>query len=227
MAKLEFKDGREVHVDEDKLIAEIEEGEAAYGRDILEYDPFVNPGNEITRGDVEAAFRIARKPRSKAELTAVHTAIKKNKRFYDAFRLIELGTDLFTTSESDVHDVITGPLQDLIQGLVDVKNVDVAVATKILHLKRPALVPILDRYIFAFYSYLYVAGKGQRNVGTALRLLREFRADGRNNLNVLNVLGGRMTEAANKKLPPGQKVSLTPVRVLDRVIWRHIKKRTG
>jgi hypothetical protein len=32
---------------------------------------------------------------------------------------------------------------------------------------------------------------------------------------------------ADEKLPPGQTVALTLVRVLDRVIWRHVKERTG
>ena len=115
----------------------------------------------------------------------------------------------------------------MITTLAEVKGVDVAVASKILHLKRPALVPILDRYVYTFYSYIYHTGKKSRNVETAVRLLKEIRADGLNNLNVLNGLARRISDAANEKLPPERRVALTPARVLDRVIWRHIKKRTG
>jgi hypothetical protein len=225
MAKLEFTDGREIYVDEDKMIAEIEEGEAEYGRDIVQYDPYVNPSDEITTADVDAALRIARIHAVRP--ADVRRAIKNKRAIAGALPKIEFGADLFSMNEAETLELIDGPLRDLFTSLADVKGVDVAVASKVLHLKRPALVPILDRYIFAFYSYLYFAGKGRRNVATALRLLREFRADGRNNLNVLHGLAERVNDAANAKLPPGQKVALTPVRVLDRVIWRHVKKRTG
>jgi hypothetical protein len=192
MAKLKFTDGREIYVDEDKMIAEIKEGGADYGRDIFEYDPHVNPSDEITTADVDAALRIARIRAVKP--ADIRRAIKSKQAIANALRKIEF---------------------------------DVALASKILHLKRPALVPILDRYVFTFYSYIYHAGKKARNVETAVRLLKEIRDDGLNNLNVLTALARRINDAANKKLPPGQKVALTPARVLDRVIWRHIKKRTG
>jgi len=225
MAKLEFTDGREIYVDEDKMIAEIEEGAADYGRDIVQFDPYVNPGDEITTADVDAALRIARIRAVKP--ADIRRAIKGKRAIANALPKIEFGADLFAMNEAETLELIEGPLRDLFTSLADVKGVDVAVASKILHLKRPALVPILDRYIFTFYSYIYHVGKKARNVATAVRLLREMRDDGRNNLNVLNALARRINDAANAKLPPGQKVTLTPVRVLDRVIWRHIKKRTG
>jgi hypothetical protein len=226
MAKLKFTDGREIHVDEDKLIAEIEAGEAAYGRDLLEYDPYVNLGDDVTTDDVAAALRIARIRAVKP--ADLRKAIKAKKEIANALSLIEFRTDLLTMRKAEAAEVIQGPLRDLFTYLVDLKGVDVAVASNILHLKRPALVPILDRYVYTFYSYLYHTGKRPaRNVATAVRLLREFRADGRLNLNVLNGLGARMTEAANRKLPAGRKIKLPPVRVLDRLIWRHVKKRTG
>jgi len=225
MAKLEFTDGRAIYVDEDKMIAEVAEGEADYGRDIVQFDPYVNPGDEITTADVDAALRIARIRAVKA--ADIKRAVKSKKAVADALSKIEYRADLFSMDEAETLELIDGPLRELITSLAEVKGVDVAVASKILHLKRPALVPILDRYIFTFYSYIYHVGKKARNVETAVRLLREMRADGRNNLNVLTALAEHMNAAANKKLPPGQKVALTPVRVLDRVIWRHIKKRTG
>jgi hypothetical protein len=225
MAKLEFTDGREIYVDEDKMIAEIEEGEAYYGRDIFEYDPHVNPSDEITTADVDAALRIARIRAVKP--ADIRRAIKSKKAIGTALHQIEFAADLFAMDEGETLELVDGPLRELITSLAEVKGVDVAVASKILHLKRPALVPILDRYVFSFYSYIYHAGKKSRNVETAVRLLKEIRDDGLNNLNVLNGLARRINDAANEKLPPGQTVALTPARVLDRVIWRHIKKRTG
>ncbi len=225
MAKLKFTDGREIFVDEDKMIAEIEEGEADYGRDILEYDPHVNPSDEITTADVDAALRIARIRAVKP--AAIRRAVKSKKAIGNSLRKIEFRADLFSLQEAGTLELVDGPLRELITSLADVKGVDVAVASKILHLKRPALVPILDRYVFTFYSYIYHTGKKARNVETAVRLLKEMRDDGLNNLNVLTALARRIDAAANRKLPPGRKVALTPARVLDRVIWRHIKKRTG
>ena len=225
MAKLEFTDGREIYVDEDKMIAEIEEGAADYGRDILEYDPHVNPSDEITTADVDAALRIARIRAVKP--ADIRRAIKSKKAIANALHKIEYRADLFSMNEGETLEVVDGPLRKLITSLAEIKGVDVALASKILHLKRPALVPILDRYVYTFYSYIYHAGKKARNVETAVRLLKEIRDDGLINLNVLNGLARSIDDAANEKLPPGQKVALTPARVLDRVIWRHIKKRTG
>jgi pentatricopeptide repeat protein len=225
MARLEFTDGREIYVDEDKMIAEIEEGEAEYGRDIVQYDPFVNPGDEITTADVDAALRIARIRAVKP--ADIKRAVRRKKAVAEALPKIEYRADLFSLNEAETLELIDGPLRELITSLAEVKGVDVAMASKILHLKRPALVPILDRYVYSFYSYIYHAGKKARNVETAVRLLKEMRDDGLVNLNVLTALAEHMSDAANAKLPPGRKVALTPARALDRVIWRHIKKRTG
>jgi hypothetical protein len=225
VARLKFTDGREVFVDEDKMIAEIEEGETEYGRDLVQYDPYVNPSDEITTADVDAALRIARIRAVKP--ADIKRAVRRKKAVAAALHKIEFRADLFAMDEAETLELVGGPLRELLTSLAEVKGVDVAVASKILHLKRPALVPILDRYIYTFYSYIYHAGKKARNVETAVRLLREMRADGMRNLNVLYGLAERMNEAANKKLPPGLGVALTPARVLDRVIWRHIKKRTG
>lgn len=225
MARLKFTDGRAIYVDEDKMIAEIEEGEAEYGRDIVQYDPYVNPSDEITTADVDAALRIARIRAVKA--ADIKRAVKSKKAVADALSKIEYRADLFSMDEAETLALVHGPLRELITSLAEIKGVDVAVASKILHLKRPALVPILDRYVFTFYSYIYHAGRKARNVETAVRLLKEFRADGLTNLNVLTALARRINDAANKTLPAGRRVSLTPIRVLDRVIWRHIKKRTG
>jgi len=225
VARLKFTDGRAIYVDEDKMIAEIEEGEAEYGRDIVQYDPYVNPSDEITTADVDAALRIARIRAVKA--ADIKRAVKSKKAVADALSKIEYRADLFSMDEAETLALVHGPLRELITSLAEIKGVDVAVASKILHLKRPALVPILDRYVFTFYSYIYHAGRKARNVETAVRLLKEFRADGLTNLNVLTALARRINDAANKTLPAGRRVSLTPIRVLDRVIWRHIKKRTG
>jgi hypothetical protein len=225
MAKLKFTDGREIFVDEEKLVAEIEHPRDEYGKDIFAYDVHVNPSDEITTADVDAALRVARI--RAARPADIRRAIKNRKAVARALARIEFAADLFSMNEAEAHELVEGPLRDLFTSLAEVKGVDVAVASKILHLKRPALVPILDRYIFTFYSYIYHVGKKARNVETAVRLLREIRADGRNNLNVLHGLAGRINAVADKKLPPGQTVALTPVRVLDHVIWRHVKKRTG
>jgi hypothetical protein len=190
MAKLEFTDGREIFVDDEKLVSEIKDASSEYGRDILEYDPYVNPSDEITTADVDAALRIARIRAVKA--ADIRRAIKSKRAIGNALHKIEFGADLFSMKEGETLKVIDGPLRKLITSLAEIKGVDVALASKILHLKRPALVPILDRYVFTFYSYIYHAGKKARNVETAVRLLKEIRDDGLNNLNVLTALARRI-----------------------------------
>ena len=227
MAQLRCSDGRTIHVDEDRLVAEIERGEDVYGRDIVVFDPYVNPGHEISAADARAALRIAHAGAINLQPSHLSRAIARTKTVAEALLRVEPDADLFTLDDREFNSYLTGPIAQALQGVVAVKYLNLALGSKLLYLKRPRLFPILDRYPFAFYSYIYFDRPKERNVGTGLKLLREFRADGRKNLDVLVMLGEKMTAAANRRLPQGTSVSLSPVRVLDRVIWRHIKKRTG
>lgn len=227
MAQIRCNDGRTIHVDEDRVVAEIETGEDVYGRDIVVFDPYVNPGNDITATDARAALSIAHAGALNLPPSQLSRAIVRNRTLQEALARIELEADLFALDEREFNSYLGGPIPQALRALVGVKHLNLALASKLLYLKRPRLFPILDRYPFAFYSYIYFDRPKERNVSTALKLLREFRADGRNNLDVLMLLGEKMTAAANRRLGAGLPLSLSPVRVLDRVIWRHVKKRTG
>lgn len=84
-----------------------------------------------------------------------------------------------------------------------------AVATKLLHLKRPRLFPMLDRFVAEMLGVVPTGGDEQR-VATAVALTGSIRSEGRRNLEALGAIQDRLAEA-------GTRCSL--VRILDAVVW--------
>jgi Family of unknown function (DUF6308) len=84
-----------------------------------------------------------------------------------------------------------------------------AVATKLLHLKRPRLFPMLDRLVAEMLGAA-PTGADERRVATAFALTGSIRSQGRRNLDALRAIEGRLAEA-------GTRCSL--VRILDAVVW--------
>ena len=82
-----------------------------------------------------------------------------------------------------------------------------SVATKLLHLKRPALVPILDS--------LVVDQLGGRGLEGAV-LIEHVRAEGRRNLDALHQI---QRELAALVGADGQPMSRSVVRILDVLLW--------
>jgi Family of unknown function (DUF6308) len=82
-----------------------------------------------------------------------------------------------------------------------------SVATKLLHLKRPALVPILDSLVVD-----QLGGRGLE--GSAL--IEHVRAEGRRNLDALQSI---QRELATIVGPDGQPIRRSLVRILDVLLW--------
>jgi hypothetical protein len=83
------------------------------------------------------------------------------------------------------------------------------VATKLLHLKRPRLFPMLDRFVAELLGAAPAEAPAAR-VDTALGLMRLLRVEGRKNLGPLRAVQDEL--AAN-----GTTQSL--VRILDAILW--------
>jgi len=111
----------------------------------------------------------------------------------------------------------------LIRGAVAVPWVLVPVATKVLHRKRPALVPMLDQVVLDYYlnatgnSSLRTSTQDKRRAAsTAQVVLEELRKDlieQRGDLAVLR------DEASNVGF------LLEPVRILDILLWTEVEPR--
>jgi hypothetical protein len=82
-----------------------------------------------------------------------------------------------------------------------------SVATKLLHLKRPALVPILDSLVVD-----QLGGRGT----TATRLIEHMRDQGRQNLDALRAIQDGL---ASIVAVDGQPIRRSLVRILDVLLW--------
>jgi hypothetical protein len=82
-----------------------------------------------------------------------------------------------------------------------------SVATKLLHLKRPALVPILDSLVVD-----QLGGRGSK----ATRLVEHMREEGRRNLDQLRSIQGGLATISGAD---GQPIRRSLVRILDVLLW--------
>lgn len=158
--------------------------------------------NTVTLADAQVANRIgARRSPSilgawiSAHATAVATALE----------LIPP-----TTSMSDPEATIPWPaLSSLFAAALTpaTPGVSVSVATKILHKKRPGIIPILDEFVETYLVQTYAATEM-----TPLALTQLFKRE----YDAANV-NGALTDIETVLGPAG--VVLSPVRVLDKLLW--------
>ena len=85
-----------------------------------------------------------------------------------------------------------------------------AVATKLLHLKRPRLFPMLDRFVAEMLGLGAAGGSTLQRVDTAIRLTRAIRSEGRRNLTTLYAIRDALA-------PEGIRRPL--VRIFDAIVW--------
>jgi hypothetical protein len=118
------------------------------------------------------------------------------------------------------------PLTDvrlLLEAAVTVPGVLIPVATKVLHRKRPALVPMLDAVVINYYAEA-LGQPALRNrkedkskaASVAMVVLDAFRQD---------LLARQQDLAALGNLLDGQGYPVTAVRVLEVLLWTEIEPR--
>ena len=90
---------------------------------------------------------------------------------------------------------------------MDAKHRKLAVITKMLHLKRPALVPVLDRLVV---DQLGAHGKDP------VRVIEHMRACGRRNLDALLAVQGHLAGMTGED---GLPIRRTLVRITDALLW--------
>jgi hypothetical protein len=91
-------------------------------------------------------------------------------------------------------------------GAIQRKGLGIAVATKVLHIKRPALVPVLDSLVLA-----QIGSRTTDDVRTWVTALESARRVGRANIDALKLVRRHLLEAG---LP-----ERTLVRILDALLW--------
>ncbi len=116
---------------------------------------------------------------------------------------------------------ISKALSSLLGVLVAEPGIAIGVATKVLHLKRPELVPICDSVVM---GRLISCANSTKSVARAMKCIEKFRDIGmqEGNRAVLKTAQGFLRE----KLPPGnahREMSL--VKILDSVLWFDTSER--
>ncbi len=113
--------------------------------------------------------------------------------------------------------------RDLLDAACSVPWVLTAVATKILHRKRRAFMPMLDSVVIGFYLDALGLGKTKpllqakaKAADATLPALRAFREDLRGVADEINALGAKVE---------GLRYFLTPVRILEILVWTQTEPR--
>lgn len=176
-------------------------GEGSYDEWTLSaHDP-----NRITAGDITAVNRTM----------AARTAPKRWTSFTESVEdagwlsALDLGWDLFAMPEGEWlrHGVQTR-LGDAFKAVMGPYR-GAAVATKVLHIKRPRLIPVCDSYVA---RTMCVQLWDSADWHSLLALVVHLRKQGRANAEGLRVIRERLRAAGFER---------TAVRILDALLWMH------
>jgi hypothetical protein len=150
------------------------------------------------------------------DVTAINTSMRARSRHADWGRLIECADlrelrcvdpalDLITTPPG-IWDAAQMPaqLEKLFEAVIG-PRIGISRATKVLHIKRPALIPVCDAYV------LRLLGIPGDTAAAGVAAVVHLRKEGRRNLHALRDLQSRLAVELG--------VSRTLVRVLDALIW--------
>lgn len=85
-----------------------------------------------------------------------------------------------------------------------------SISTKLLHLKRPRLIPICDSYVCA------MVGRRAGNAADTVKLIMTVREIGRVNIDALVEISTRLTSIG---------IDRTLVRILDALLWSGFRER--
>jgi len=159
----------------------------------------VNEDNRLTKGDIQLAnFMVAR-----MSSLIIESVINRSTAVNSALERIPPGTAI-----SDEH-VLWSAIEQLFSAMLG-PEVGPARATKILHKKRPALIPILDSVVVSYCQA--VSGRSLRDKDEPSRMtlcVQAVKVDVDNNLSVLE-------EAIQ-----ANAFDLTPVRAFDILLWAY------
>ncbi len=168
-----------------------------------------NKPNQITEEDITAANSY--QGRMSAE---VGRRLQRLQGLSRLLKAVRPEWDLFGTKQQVWNDAISH-VQKLLTGCVGVRGVAVATATKVLHLKRPNLIPICDSVVM---GRLIQCSDSTNNVERAMECIERFRTIGGSQENHAVLCKAR--EHLRQVLQEGNAYhGLSLVKVLDSVLW--------
>ena len=127
-------------------------------------------------------------------------------------------------NEIDVTKKISDALEGLFKTLTNIPGIQMAIATKIIHKKRPGIIPILDSYVVqyywgGYYPKLYKITEKRSRENSTLGLIDLIRDDLMRHFTTLKVA---RNDFCKKNTYTNLDKSLTPLRTLDIVIWHNM-----
>jgi hypothetical protein len=86
-----------------------------------------------------------------------------------------------------------------------------AVATKLLHYKRPRLFPVLDSFVAEMFGMnIPDVGKAHERVEAAVRLTSAIRSEGRRNVETLRSIRDLLAQETSQR---------SLIRIFDAIVW--------
>ena len=161
-------------------------------------------GGSPPRSFGEVDLRLANRDGARIAASEIAVVLKRRRKIERALEAIAVETSLV---ESD--DTLPWPaLKQLFDAFADIRGVGLSKATKALHRKRPALIPMLDSVVQKYLADDDPGGQapfGER----ALALVRGYKSDLDRNRVALSTLRREI----------GRSRELSEVRILDLLIW--------
>jgi hypothetical protein len=183
---------------------------------------FLRDPSSIAPGSYDSlAGRGARDQITTGDITAINTTMRarsshKNwegvtNRDLDWLAAIDPALDLVTTDDRQWDEANGAQLSEIaLRATID-RGRGPSVATKVLHLKRPNLFPVLDDFVAVMLGMnMPDDATAGRRVEIASRLMAHMREQGRANLPALAAVQGRLR---------AQGIGRSLVRILDAIVW--------
>jgi len=132
--------------------------------------------------------------------------------------LQQIGEEL---SLADVIDNDTFPqeeIRQLLEEFLSIDGISVAFATKIIHKKRPNLIPIIDKqHVMEIYGFPL---NNANNAQEVVKWIKHIGKDIRNNRGRLEQLKN-IAEEEVRDVYPGLNISFSLIRLFDIILWQH------
>jgi Family of unknown function (DUF6308) len=156
-----------------------------------------------------------------ADITTINTTMRARSRHkhwetitnreLDWLAAIEPTLDLLATDDEQWRDADGARLSTTALGATIGRGRGPFVATKVLHLKRPNLFPVLDDYVAVMLGInMPDDASAVRSVEIASTLMAHMREQGRANLPALSAVQARLRR---------QGINRPLVRILDAIVW--------
>jgi Family of unknown function (DUF6308) len=155
----------------------------------------------------ERDLRLANRGGARISAAEIAAILERRSEIESALRNVDPDASLAEATSS----IPWTPLTRLFDAFADIRGVGFSKMTKALHMKRPALIPMLDSVVQA---YLTQDDRDTRSSGSfgerAIVLVRSYKRDLDRNRSVLHELQQELA---------GHTYQLTEVRILDVLIW--------